>query len=100
MINSIALDVYESYQALVKKIPAKRKKKSSPFDICGYLISWRALLELWLKSISDSTDTGPQDTTCISEQSWKAKERRPQVFPLHYIHCAAIINSKSSSPAR
>lgn len=27
MINSIALDVYESYQALVKKIPAKRKKK-------------------------------------------------------------------------
>lgn len=30
MINSIALDVYESYQALVKKIPAKRKKKSSP----------------------------------------------------------------------
>lgn len=96
MINSIALDVYESYQALVKKIPAKRKKRVAPY----YLILWRALLELWLKSISDSTDTGPQDTTCISEQSWKAKERRPQVFPLHYIHCAAIINSKSSSPAR
>lgn len=30
MINSIALDVYESYQALVKKNSCQKKKKSSP----------------------------------------------------------------------
>lgn len=52
MINSIALDVYESYQALVKKIPAKRKKRVAPwhlwlFDIVEGIIGAVAKEHFW-----------------------------------------------------
>lgn len=60
LIINIAFYICKSYCPFLKNHLPDRTEE--PLDVCGYLILWRAELELcWLKSCSDATNTGPRD---------------------------------------